>query len=120
MTTNAVRLTENEAITYKNLIPDYILARHCPLNDGRQATNVDFQSAPTLGALDALPVELKQLAVKELDVQSLLAFRLAKKRAMDLVGSLVEWQKVRPRPRKDDMNIGRETADNHTDKQTAP
>jgi hypothetical protein len=94
MAANAVQLSAKEAATYNNRIPDHILARHCPLKDGCQTTNIDFQSTPSLGALEILPIELQQLVVKELDVQSLLVFRLVNKRAMDLVASLIEWQKV--------------------------
>jgi hypothetical protein len=94
MASNAVYVSQAEAVAHKNLIPDSILARYCPLNDGRQATNIDLQSAPSLGALEVLPVELQQIMVKELDVQCLLKFRLVNKRAMDLVASLIEWQKV--------------------------
>jgi hypothetical protein len=96
MAANILSLTAQEAAgTHENIIPDSILARHCPLNDGHQATNVDFRLAPTLSDLEALPVELQQLMVKELDVRSLLAFCRVNKRAMDLVASLIEWQKVR-------------------------
>jgi hypothetical protein len=65
-----------------------------PAQYGCQATNIDFQSATSLGALEILPIELQQLVVKELDVQSLLVFHRVNKRAMDLVASLIEWQKV--------------------------
>ena len=68
MAINVLSLTFQETEKHMNIIPDSILARHCPLNDGRQAINVDVQAAPTLGDLDVLPVELQLLVVKELDV----------------------------------------------------
>jgi hypothetical protein len=66
-----------------------ILKRHCPLEDGHHPTSI-----LGVGILSRLPVELQQRVLKELDMESLIAFRRMSKSAMNLVGSLTEWKEV--------------------------
>jgi hypothetical protein len=77
-----------------NTVPNFILERHCPLDDGHYATNTDYSRASSLGLLSCLPVELQQEIIRQLDVKSLIEFRRVSKRAMDLVANLPEWEKV--------------------------
>lgn len=58
MPPNAVYLTEQEAISFQDVIPEHVLARHCPLDSG--AHSLDCDSAPDLGHLQCLPIELQQ------------------------------------------------------------
>jgi hypothetical protein len=71
-----------------------ILARHCPLDNGRHAISVDLNTAPRLGSLSVLPVELQNEVLRNMDIETLLVWRRVNKRAMDLVAGLMEWKKV--------------------------
>ena len=68
------------------------LVRRCALDYGRRA----LQPTVKLGMLDSLPVEVLQIALLYLDVESLLIFRRANRRAIEVMDAIPEVRKVSP------------------------
>ncbi|KAF1942876.1 hypothetical protein EJ02DRAFT_433709 [Clathrospora elynae] len=94
MSANTAYLDCYEVMSFNDIILPNILARHCPLDNGRHTLTVNYNTAPNLSALDCLPIELQQQIVLDLDLASLLVFRRVNKRAMDLVASLIKWKHI--------------------------
>jgi len=84
----------NEENTFRGVIHHDILARHCILDNGRHARGLDYTTAPSLGLLSKLAVELQQQIILQMDISTVLAWRGVNKRAMDLVSNLFEWKEV--------------------------
>ncbi|CAN9291940.1 unnamed protein product [Alternaria alternata] len=72
---NTITLTPYEKATFCSVIEHDKLARHCPLDNGRHALELDYATAPDLGSLSRLPAELMEQVVLELDLASLLVWR---------------------------------------------
>jgi hypothetical protein len=98
MAQNYVRLEDFESIILKGARKSNIigtaLARYCPLDEGHLATDLHSETAPDLGDLSDLPTEMQQHVLRFLDIESMLVFRRVNRRAMQLVNSLLEWNKV--------------------------
>ena len=62
----------------------------CPLDYGRHKTS----PSASLGNLDKLPVEIQDQVLGELDIGSLLRFRAVNQRAMELVNSMISFDRV--------------------------
>lgn len=91
---NTITLTPYEKATFCSVIEHDNLARHCPLDNGRRALELDYATAPDLGSLSRLPAESMEQLVLELDLASLLVWRRVSKRAMDFLACMMEWKKV--------------------------
>lgn len=78
------------ALLSRNLLSKKVLQTYCVLDYGRHS----FTATATLSYLDRLPVELQQLALLFVDLESLLRFRGVNKQAMDVVDKLAEWKKI--------------------------
>ncbi|CAN9314101.1 unnamed protein product [Alternaria alternata] len=65
---NTITLTPYEKATFCSVIEHDKLARHCPLDNGRHALELDYATAPDLGSLSRLPAELMEQVVLELDL----------------------------------------------------
>ncbi|KAH8638241.1 hypothetical protein IG631_06011 [Alternaria alternata] len=68
---NTITLTLYEKVTFCSVIEHDKLARHCPLDNGRHALELDYATAPDLGSLSRLPAEFMEQVVLELDLASL-------------------------------------------------
>ncbi|KAF2459722.1 hypothetical protein BDY21DRAFT_176813 [Lineolata rhizophorae] len=73
-----------------NTLDDNDLARRCPLDNGH-ACNTPQQD---LGALDALPLELLQVLLAQLDLRTLTDFRRVNKRALQVVDSIPGYKAI--------------------------
>lgn len=91
---NSIIFYKHDANTHHGVIHHDILTRHCLLDNGRQALGLDYTTAPSLGQLSRLPVELLQQTVLQIDVATLLIWRRVNKRAMDLVSNIMEWKQA--------------------------
>jgi hypothetical protein len=99
-TYNTITLCRLDAHFFRGVIDHDTLTRHCPLDNGRYAIGPDYTTAPGLGLLSQLPVELQQQVVLQMDLETLLAWRRVNKRAMDLVSNMVEWRQASERYRE--------------------
>jgi hypothetical protein len=73
-----------------NILNPRILLKLCLLDNGRHSP----QPKVSLGALEALPVELLDEVLGHIDIASLLAFRRVNQKAMASVDEMVEYKKV--------------------------
>ena len=92
---NSIIAKRYEKHIFRGVIHHDILARHCLIDNGRHALGLDYTTAPNLGLLSQLPVELLQQTIMHMDVATVLAWRGVNKRAMDLVSNMFEWKEVR-------------------------
>lgn len=63
-------------------------------NGGRQPHPGRAPSAMNLGALDALPLELLQIILSQLDIRTLTGFQIVNRRAAELVSSLPKYSAI--------------------------
>lgn len=61
---------------------------------GRQRHQRRAPSAVNIGSLDALPIELLQIILSQLDIRALTDFRYVNRRAVELVGSLTKYSTI--------------------------
>jgi len=94
---NNIRVHVRNANTIHGVIHHDLLARHCLLDDARHAIRPDYITAPNLGLLSRLPVELQQQVVLHMDVATVLTWRGVNRMAMDLVSQMFEWKEVSER-----------------------
>jgi hypothetical protein len=87
---NLHRLT-HDRIGFKGAMLEPIdLERGCPLDNGRQGR----QATATLGTLEILPVELVQIVLLDLDLQSLTSLRRVNRRAMVTIDMLCQYSEI--------------------------
>ena len=91
---NSIIVKRYEENIFRGVIHHDILTRHCLLDDGHHALGLDYNTAPGLGLVSKLPVELQQQIILQMDISTVLAWRRVNKRAMDLVSNLFEWKEV--------------------------
>lgn len=73
-----------------NTLDDSGLAFHCPLDNGRHK----IEPKESLGRLDTLPLETLTNILSSLDVPSLTVFRRVNQRGMQVVDSVLPYQRI--------------------------
>ncbi|KAH6878375.1 hypothetical protein BKA58DRAFT_94148 [Alternaria rosae] len=91
---NSITVKRYEENTFRGVIHHDILARHCILDNGHHALGLDYTTAPDLGSLSQLPVELQQQIILQMGIAAVLAWRGVNKRATDLVSNMNEWKEI--------------------------
>jgi hypothetical protein len=87
---NLHHLTHNRTGFKGAMLEPVNLERGCPLDNGRH----DKQHSATLGALEALPVELLQIVLLDLDLQSLTLLRHVNRRARFTIDTLWQYSEI--------------------------
>ncbi|EDU42685.1 F-box domain containing protein [Pyrenophora tritici-repentis] len=78
----------------EGIVDEDALETRYPLDYGNQDFTLSLEYDVSLGALDALPIELQQKVLSFLDIKALLVFRRVSKPALSLVNTLLEYQKI--------------------------
>lgn len=92
---NSITVKRYEENTFHGVIHHDILARHCILDNSHHALGLDYTTAPDLGSLSQLPVELlQQQIILQMGIATVLAWRGVNKIAMDLVSNMYEWKEI--------------------------